>query len=83
MSGRYVDAREVLLDIRQGIKDSELMTKYKLSHKGLEDLYRQLSQAGLLKTVSHGPSGSGPRKISAAAIANDILAGMSDGGLTD
>jgi hypothetical protein len=83
MSGRNVDAREVLLDIRHGIKDSELMTKYKLSQKGLEDLHRQLSQAGLLKTVSGSRLGSEPRKINAAAITNDILAGMSDGELME
>lgn len=79
MSSRNIAVREVLLDIRRGMKDSEIMQKYRLSQNGLEDLYRQLSQAGLLEKAFPGRTDSQrPRKINAAAITNDILTGMTD-----
>ncbi|MBI4964863.1 MAG: PilZ domain-containing protein [Desulfomonile tiedjei] len=51
MSGREIRVKEVLADIKEGVDDSTLMEKYKLSPKGLEDLFRQLASANLLDRV--------------------------------
>jgi hypothetical protein len=48
MSGREINVREVLKDIRAGMDDWTLMAKYRLSPLGLDDLYRQLASANLL-----------------------------------
>ena len=44
-----IDARDVLKDIRDGLDDTALMTKYRLSGTGLQSLFSKLTEAGLLK----------------------------------
>jgi len=44
-----IDARDVLKDIRDGLDDTALMTKYRLSGTGLQSLFSKLIEAGLLK----------------------------------
>ncbi len=44
-----IDARDVLNDIRDGLDDTALMTKYRLSGVGLQSLFSKLIEAGLLK----------------------------------
>ena len=44
-----LDAREVLKDIRDGLDDTALMTKYRLSGTGLQSLFSKLTEAGLIK----------------------------------
>ena len=43
MSKRRVNATQVLNDIRDGLDDSDLMAKYDLSSRALEDLFRTLA----------------------------------------
>ncbi len=43
-----LDAREVMLDIRAGLRDEDLMTKYRLSAEGLKSLFDKLIAANLL-----------------------------------
>ncbi len=44
-----IDARDVLKDIRDGLDDSALMAKYRLSGTGLQSLFSKLIEAGMLK----------------------------------
>jgi hypothetical protein len=46
---REVSAKLVVADIRAGVADSQLMAKYRLSAKGLQNLFEQLMAAGLIK----------------------------------
>lgn len=43
MSKRRVNATQVLNDIRDGLDDSDLMAKYDLSSRALENLFRTLA----------------------------------------
>jgi len=44
-----IDARDVLNDIREGLDDTALMTKYRLSGRGLHSLFSKLIEAGLIE----------------------------------
>ena len=44
-----IDARDVLNDIRNGLDDTALMKKYRLSGAGLQSLFSKLIEAGLIK----------------------------------
>jgi uncharacterized Zn finger protein (UPF0148 family) len=44
-----LDAREVLKDIRDGLDDAALMTKYRLSVTGLQSVLSKLLEIGLVK----------------------------------
>lgn len=48
MSRVKVNAQDVLDDIAAGMDDARLMDKYRLSARGLESLFRKLSDAGLV-----------------------------------
>ncbi len=65
MSSRVVDAKMVLADIRSGISDNDLMSKYGLSTRGLQSLFGKLQSAGLLKCLA------------GADVAKDVRAGLS------
>ena len=47
-SGQVVGAREAVSDIKSGMSDSDLMHKYKLTSRGLQDLFDQLIAADLI-----------------------------------
>src|SRR5208283_4597826 len=47
-----INAKEALEDIRAGMDDIPLMTKYKLSAKGLQSLFKKLGHAGIIKHVN-------------------------------
>jgi uncharacterized protein YidB (DUF937 family) len=49
--GRNVSAPQAVTDIQAGMGDAELMEKYKVSARGLQDLFNQLVQAGLVERV--------------------------------
>ncbi len=49
MSKQKIGAREAVADIKSGMSDAELMKKYGLSPKGLENLFRKLVEAKLLE----------------------------------
>ncbi len=65
MDKPVIDAREVLNDLRSGMEDVDLMQKYNLSSRGLQSLFRKLTQAGIIREVS-------PREL-----LRDIRAGYS------
>lgn len=46
-----INAKDAVEDIRSGMDDSGLMHKYKLSAKGLQEMFRQLTDAGLIDDV--------------------------------
>jgi uncharacterized protein (DUF433 family) len=46
--GRTVNANEAVADIRSGLEDTALMEKYRLTAKGLQDLFGNLVDGGLL-----------------------------------
>jgi len=48
MSKQRISAREALNDIRSGMNDVDLMNKYDLTPKGLENLFQKLVEAKLL-----------------------------------
>lgn len=45
---RQVKAKELVADIHSGMSDVSLMTKYKLSMKGLQSSFQKLLEAGVL-----------------------------------
>jgi len=49
MDKKTINAKEILADIKAGMNDAALMEKYGLSEKGLQSLYKKLTDAGLLK----------------------------------
>jgi hypothetical protein len=46
--GRRISARQVLSDLRSGMDDEGLMTKYDLVPRQLQSVYRQLISAGIM-----------------------------------
>jgi signal transduction histidine kinase/ActR/RegA family two-component response regulator len=46
---RKIKAAEIIRDIRDGMSDSGLMEKYKLSAKGLQNLFRQIVDARIMQ----------------------------------
>ncbi len=46
--GRMVNAAEASRDIRSGMSEADLMEKYRLSSKGLQSLFGQLLEAGVV-----------------------------------
>lgn len=46
-----INAKDAVEDIRAGMDDSALMRKYRVTAKGLQDLFRQLTDAGLIDDV--------------------------------
>jgi len=52
MNKRRIKAKEALADIRAGMDDVALMKKYKLSAEGLQSLFTQLGEAGIIKHLN-------------------------------
>jgi Mor family transcriptional regulator len=52
MKARRIKAKEALADIRAGMDDIALMKKYRLSAQGLQDLFTQLGEAGIIKHLN-------------------------------
>jgi uncharacterized protein (DUF433 family) len=46
--GRRISARQVLSDLRSGVDDERLMSKYDLVPRQLQSVFRQLISAGLI-----------------------------------
>jgi uncharacterized paraquat-inducible protein A len=46
-SSKKISAKAIMVDLKSGSSDSDLMKKYGLSFQGLQDLYGKLIQAGL------------------------------------
>ncbi len=48
MATRKISARQILGDVRLGLNDMELMNKYGLTSKQLEEILRQLVEVGVI-----------------------------------
>ena len=44
---KKINAKAIMTDLKGGMTDSDLMSKYGLSFQGLQDLFAKLVQAGL------------------------------------
>jgi lipopolysaccharide biosynthesis regulator YciM len=44
---KKISAKAIMVDLKAGLSDSQLMTKYGLSFQGLQDLFSKLVNAGL------------------------------------
>ncbi len=82
MPGREVRVKEVLKDIQSGMDEEYLRKKYKLSPQGLQNLFRELSDLGLLERIDFEDSAT-PRiririRIRIRDVVKDIRAGLSD-----
>ena len=76
MSEREVSAKEILADLRSGLDSAALMEKYRLSERGLENLFRELEAAGLLNQFWNQASDPRCVRIRTAEIVADISSGM-------
>ena len=66
---RKIEAKLILEDIRLGMDDLSLMNKYELSAKGLQSLFEQLGNIGLV------------RRLNARELLEDIRSGVGQDGL--
>ncbi|MDQ7782663.1 MAG: PilZ domain-containing protein [Desulfomonilaceae bacterium] len=64
-------------DIRAGLDDQALMDKYKLSAKGLQNLFDELAYLGFISQEEHREVKLPKRKISASDFVDDVRGGMS------
>jgi uncharacterized protein (DUF433 family) len=78
MADREIRAREVVNDIRAGMGRDALMNKYKLSPRGLQNLFEELTNLGLLERTDEHEIIPGRQRIKIRAIVGDVKAGMSD-----
>lgn len=78
MPARQINAREILRDVREGLDDSAIMQKYKLSPKGLHSVYNELVEFGYLERVGQHYVVPTSRRISTREIVSDIRRGASN-----
>ncbi len=75
---RWLNAQDIISDIRQGMCDADLIEKYKLSWTGLENLFSQLTKAGIPRSSSPDARAREKREISQPQIVHDIRSGMTE-----
>jgi|GEM_PF-1346393 len=63
MAKETINAKEILVDIKAGMDNAALMEKYQLSEKGLQNLFKKLEDAGVLKQREPEKRPSGPHKV--------------------
>jgi hypothetical protein len=68
---KKIEAKRILEDIRSGMDDLSLMNKYELSAKGLQSLFEQLGNIGLV------------RRLNARELLEDIRSGVGQDGLIE
>ena len=78
MPGREVRVKEVLKDIQSGMDEEYLRKKYKLSHQGLQSLFKELSDLGLLERIDFEDSTTPRVRIRIRDVVKDVRAGLSD-----
>jgi uncharacterized protein (DUF433 family) len=78
MADREIRAREVLMDIRAGMGHVALMDKYKLSPTGLQKLFEELTNLGLIERTDRHEVTPGRQRIKIREIVGDIRAGLTD-----
>lgn len=76
MPDRQINARDILRDVREGLDDSAIMQKYKLSPKGLHNVYNDLVDFGYLERVGQHYVVPTARRISTREIVSDIRKGI-------
>lgn len=78
MPDRDVNLREIIKDIAGRMPDSRIMEKYKISLRGLADLYQQLIAAGYLVSEGQGYRIADKRQIKLEELVEDVRSGMSE-----
>lgn len=78
MADREIRVREVLMDIRAGMEHVALMNKYKLTPRGLQNLFEELTNLGLLERTDQQEVIPGRQRIKIREIVGDVKAGMTD-----
>ena len=76
MRARDIKPKQAVEDIRAGLDDQALMEKYKLSDKGLQNLFDELAYLGFITQDEHREVKPLKRKISATEFVDDIRRGM-------
>src|SRR5271157_393721 len=78
MSGREIVLWEVLKFMRLGVDHATLKGKYNLSEEGLQDLYKQLAEAGFLEWTGEDFIVAAKRRIDTKELVTDIRSNLSD-----
>jgi hypothetical protein len=78
MSGREISLWEILKFMRLGADHATLKRKYNLSEAGLQDLYKQLAQAGFLEWTGQDFIVAAKRRIDTKELVTDIRSNLSD-----
>jgi uncharacterized protein (DUF433 family) len=78
MSGSEISLWEVLKFMKLGADHATLKEKYNLSEAGLQDLYKQLAQAGFLEWTGQDFIVAAKRRIDTKEIIADIRSGGTD-----
>ncbi|MFC1835064.1 hypothetical protein ACFL2Q_10050 [Thermodesulfobacteriota bacterium] len=75
LGAKEVSARDVLADIKAGSTEDELMSKYKISAKGLQHLFEQLLDAGLITEadLEQAPYLENTVDITASVLEQDVI----------
>jgi uncharacterized protein (DUF433 family) len=83
MPKREVKAKDVVLDIQAGMDDAALMEKYRLTPRGLQNLFDELAYLGLIDQSHHREVKPAKRRISVSQFVTDIRTGLSDTGFME
>jgi PilZ domain len=78
MAGREIILWEVLNFIKLGAGRETLKAKYNLSESGLQDLYKQLAQAGFLEWTGEQFIVAAKRRIDTKQLVADIRSSLTD-----
>jgi hypothetical protein len=78
MSGREISLWEILKFMKLGADHDTLKRKYNLSEEGLQDLYKQLAQAGFLDWNGQDFIVAARRSIDTKELVTDIRSNLSD-----
>ncbi len=78
MSGREISLWEVLKFMKLGAGHTILKEKYNLSEEGLQDLYKQLAQAGFLEWTGEEFIVAAKRRIDTKELVADIRSNLTD-----
>lgn len=76
MARREIKAKDIVEDIRAGLDDPGLMHKYRLSSKGLQNLFDELAYLGYIEESEHREVKPAKRRVNAEDLVADIRNGM-------
>lgn len=83
---KRISAKQIVADIKSGMDDSRLMSKYALTEKGLQILKKKLEDAGITQAERQEAQGPSSRAIDKSADKKALAGNISvaiKGGLTD